>query len=347
MSRKAYCAAAVAFLIAGFGTASAEVEDIGGSATAFSDDGVAKGPSLFRDRDGFGTLALRPWGGDFTSLSVAGKVVSSLGSDNTPSPDGQDGGRPLPTRIEYELSADYSSSVLDGSLFPATVTDFGSVDLLVLNDPMLFGDNDGFAVKESGYWSLGRWNFDVASEDRIRESRSAHCLSDGSSGGVIRCEADENLGSFITTSSGARPEGADQSGPQSPNFSGPSAPFGGAYLGTELILSLEMIAARNSFAIAWPSDVIQGPFSPTCGACDVTPPVVAGDFAPASDFVNPNGSPNFDPTADPLFSASFGDPSLKQGLSVPEIPPQSMLLTGFAGLALVGRRRLWGAVRLG
>jgi hypothetical protein len=87
--------------------------------------------------------------------------------------------------------------------------------------------------------------------------------------------------------------------------------------------------------------VIQGAFPPTCRACDVTPLVVAGAFAPASDFVNPNGSPNFDPTADPLFSASFGDPSVtQQGPSVPEIPPQATLLIGFAGLALVGR--LWG-----
>ena len=241
------------------------------------------------------------------------------------------------------MSADYSSSVLDGSLFPATVTDFGSVDLLVLNDPMLFGDGDGFAVNESGYWSLGPWNLDIASENWTRKRSWAHCLGDGSSSGAIRCEIDEDLGSFMTTSSGAGSDGADQSGPQSPNLLGPNAPFGGANLSAEQILSLEMIAARNSFAMAWPSDVIQGAFPPTCGACDVTPPVVAGAFAPASDFVNPNGSPDFDPTADPLFSASFGDPSVtQQGPSIPEIPPQAMLLIGFAGLALVGRRRLWG-----
>ena len=185
-----------------------------------------KALACFATGTGSGRSLSGPGGAILRRSALRGKVVSSLGSDNTPSPDGQDGGRLLPTRIEYELNADYSSSVLDGSLFPATVTDFGSVDLLVLNDPMLFGDSDGFAVNESGYWSLGPWNFDIASEER----RSAHCLSDGSSSGVIRCEADENLGSFITTSSGARPDGADQSGPQSPNFSGPSAPFGGAYL---------------------------------------------------------------------------------------------------------------------
>ena len=59
---------------------------------------------------------------------------------------------------------------------------------------------------------------------------------------------------------------------------------------------------------------------------------VADAFAPASDFVNPNGVLNFDPTADPLFSALFGDLSVtQQGPSVPEFLPQAMLLIGFAG----------------
>jgi hypothetical protein len=251
----------------------------------------------------------------------------------------------LPAPVNYELGADYSTSTLDGSLFPTTVTDFGSVDSLVLYDLILFGDRDGFAVNAPGYWSLGPWDFAIASEDRTRKRRSAHCLSDGSSSGAIRCETDEDLSSFMTTSSGEGPDGSNQSGPQSPNLPGPNAPFGRAYLSAEEILSLEMMAAWNS-SMAWPSDVIQGAFPPTCGACDVTPPVVAGAFAPASNFVNLNGSPNFDPTADPLFSASFWDPSLtQQGPSVPEIPLQAMLLIGFAGLALVGKRR--PSVRLG
>jgi hypothetical protein len=83
---RAHCVAAavaVAFLIAGSGTASAEVEDIGRPATAFPDDGVARCPGLFHDGDGFGTSR-----GDLTSLSVGGKVVSSPGSDN----EGQNGG---------------------------------------------------------------------------------------------------------------------------------------------------------------------------------------------------------------------------------------------------------------
>ena len=100
LSPRAYCvAAAVAFLIAGSGTASAVMEEIGPSTTAFPDDGVAQGPGLFRDGDGFGTSKR-----DFTSLSGGGNIISSVGSDN--GPDDQGGGGPLPThirRIEREL----------------------------------------------------------------------------------------------------------------------------------------------------------------------------------------------------------------------------------------------------
>jgi len=59
-----------------------------------------------------------PSSGDFTSLSVGGKIVSSLGAESGAPPDGQDGGGPLPAPFDYELNADYSSSTLDGGLLP-------------------------------------------------------------------------------------------------------------------------------------------------------------------------------------------------------------------------------------
>jgi hypothetical protein len=80
MSSRAYCvAAAVAFLIAGSGMASAEVEDI--PPAAASPDEIAQDSGLFRKADAFGiegaTPLRRPWGSTFTSLSVGGKIVSS------------------------------------------------------------------------------------------------------------------------------------------------------------------------------------------------------------------------------------------------------------------------------
>jgi hypothetical protein len=332
----------------GSGTASAEVEDIGRPATAFPDD-VAQGSGLFRGAEQFGiegaTPSLRPWRGDFTSLSVGEKIVSSPRSDVGPPPDGQD-----------ELNAGYSSSTLDGGLFPATVTDFASVDSLILNDQTLFGDNDyagGLPVNAFGSWSLGPSNLDP-SGDRTGKRGSGHCSSDGSSAGVIRCEIEEDLGSFMTTSPGAGSDGADQSGNQSSHLPGPNAPLGGDSLSLKQMLGLEMTAAQNSFATTWPREVIKGAFPPACGACDVTPPVVDGASAPAPDFGNPDGTPNFNPPSnfnpppDPTGGgsiANIGDP--QPATSVPEIPPPAMLLIGFAGLALIGRRRPWRSARLG
>jgi hypothetical protein len=313
------------------------VEDIGPPTTAIPDGGAA------RDRDGFGTLALRPWGGDFTSFSVGGKIVSSLGFDFRASPDGQDGGGPAPFDY-YELNADYSSSTLEGGLFPAAVTDFGSVDSLILNGQTLFGDNDhadGFSVNRFGPWSLGPSNLDPFVKDPTPRKGSGQCSSDGPSASVISCDTEENL----TTSPGAGSEAGYQPAPQSPNLPGASAPAGGASLST-----FEMMAAQNSFATAWPWDVIKETFPPAC--CDVAPPIVDGANAPASDFANPGGSlnsdqpPNFNPPPDPTGGVSITNIGA-QPPSVPEIPPPAMLLIGFAGLALLGSRRLRGSARLG
>ena len=102
----------------------------------------------------------------------------------------------------------------------------------------------------------------------------------------------------MTTSPDASPDAPYQSAQQSPNFPGPNAPA----QSPQQILTLEMMAAQNIIAMAWPSDTNQGPLPQTCDdACDASPPV-DGAFAPASDFVNLNGGPNSDPTADPLFS---------------------------------------------
>ena len=289
--------------------------------------------------------ALRPSRGDFTSLSVGGRLISSLGSALGGPPDSQDGAGITPP----ELNADYSSSTLDGGYFPATVTGFGSVDPLNMNDQKLFDDSDhvdAFSVSSLGSWSLGASNLDRPNNDPTTGRGSAHCSSDGSTAGVIRCETEENLDSFMTTSPDASPDAPYQSAQQSPNFPGPNAPA----QSPQQILTLEMMAAQNIIAMAWPSDTNQGPLPQTCDdACDASPPV-DGAFAPASDFVNLNGGPNSDPTADPLFSPT-ADPlfsySAETQPSIPEIPPTAMLLIGFAGLALLGSRRRWGSARLG
>ena len=320
---------ALVFLIAGLGTAFAEVEDFRQPAGDLAQD-----PGLFHDGDAFGIKG-SPWSGNFTSLSVGGKVVPSLGDADLGAPPAWQG----------ELTADYSSSTLDGGLFPATVTDSGSVDALIMNDPVIFGDSDHGSGFGGGFdffvsaswssWSLTPSNFDP-SPDRPRTPGS-HCSSNGSTGAVIQCETEDDQGSFMTTSSGAGSDAAGQSGLwSSPNFPA-SAPFGGAYLSEP---GLEMIAVQNNFIITSAGGATQGTLPPTCDACDAWPPVV-GALAPP-DFVSPNGSsPNSDPTA-PLFGTMLSDSiGTQPATSVPEILPTAMLLIGFAGLALVGRRRLW------
>jgi hypothetical protein len=326
MSSRAYCvAAAVAFLIAGSGMASAEVEDI--PPAAASPDEIAQDSGLFRKADAFGiegaTPLRRPWGSTFTSLSVGGKTVSSP-IEVGPPPDAQD-----------ELQAHYSSSTLDG-LFPTTVMDFGPANLPVPNDPVLFGDSAGgsdFFGGPFGSWSLVPSDFDVpGKDDPTPRSGSGSCSSsDGSTSGVIRCETEEALGPFMTTSAGS--DGDNQSAQQGSLFPGPSAPFGGGYL-PQQILGVEMIAAQNNFTITSAGDATQG---------TLPPPV---DVAPAPyDFVNTDGiTPNPDPTA-PLLSIPLGDLVLTQPASVPEIPPTAMMLLGFAGLAYAGYRRARGSPR--
>jgi hypothetical protein len=315
----------------GAGTASAEVEDIGRPATAYPDGGAAPGLAPFRN--GWSSR------GDFTSLSVGGKIVSSLGAD-LGAPDGQDGGRPLPAPSDYGLNADDSPSAFGSGLFPETVMDFGSVDSLIMNGQTLFGDSDyagGFSVGAFGSWSLRLSNLDP-SPDRARETGS-HCSSDGLTAGVIQCEAEEDLGSFITTSTGAARDAGGPSGLQSPNLPDADAPSGGASLSPQQIVTLEMIAAQKSFATTSPSGVIQGTVPPACGDCGSTQPAVDGPLAPTFDFVDLSGNPNSASSADPLVSAMLGNSVWTQpATSVPEIPAPAMLLIGFGGLALLGRR---------
>jgi hypothetical protein len=323
-SRAYYIAAAVAFLIAGSGTASA---DIGPPTAAFPDGAVASGPGLFRD--GFGTLM-----GDFTSF----EVVSSLGSEN--GPEGQVGAGPLPTAFD-DLNADYSTST-PGDLFPATVmTGFEYVDPLIMsNDPTLFDDSDhlgAFSVNASGLWLLFPSN---PPEEPSR--RRASCSSDESIAAVGRCVMEGDLSSPIATSPGAGSDPGNEPAQQIPSFPGSNPPFGGAMQ----MLRPEMIPAQDSFAMTWPSGVIQGTFPAACVACDVTSPV-DDSFTPASDFVNPNESPNSGPAPIPLGGFLSYPTATGQGPAVPEIPQWVMLLIGFAGLALIGRRRLWRSARFG
>jgi len=303
--------AAVAFLIAGSGTASAVVEEFGPPTTEFPDDGVAQGPGLFRDGDRR----------DLTSPSGGGNIMSSVGSDN--GPDDQGGGGPLPTQFD-ELNADYSSFTLDG-LFPVFLTGSESVDSQIMNgDSDHFGD---FFVNPFGSSPLGLSIFHPL-EDPRRKGVS-HCSSGGSQSGV-QCELEGDLGSL--TSQGAGSNGADQSAPQSLNLPDLSAPVGGNDL------SHKMTTAE----MAWQWEVTQGIFPPACCAFDVTPPVVDGVpdvtsevVSPPSDFAPIPPGVTFDVTVSP----SSSSPSS----SIPEIPAPAMLLIGFGGLALVGWRRLRGS----
>jgi hypothetical protein len=247
---------------------------------------------------------------------------------------------------DYGWNADYSSS---GGIFPeAVITDFGSVEPLILNDPIindqaLLGDSDhagGLFVTAFGSSSLGLWNFHPL-EDRPGRGGS-HCWSDDSSVGVGRCM--EGDLSALTAGSSSMGSDADyQPTQQSSNFLGSNPSFGGgAY--PSVIPGFEMI--QNGFAMTWSSGVIQGTFPPAC--CDVTLPVVVGSFTLASDFVNPGGSLNLDPPPDPPdsgFGVSIG--VTQSATLVPEIPPMAMLLIGFAGLALIGSGRLSRSARLG
>jgi hypothetical protein len=294
---------------------------------AFPDDGVAWGPGLFRDGNGLGT-----------SPSVGGGIVSSLdsGSDTGAPPESPDGGGPLPPSFDYGWNADYSSS---GGLFPAWVTDFGSVDSQILNDQTLFGDSDhagGFSVNTSGSSSLGPIYLDPP-QGRSGKG-SGQCSSDGSTADVGRCEMEGYQSFLIAGRSGAGPDAGYQPTQQIPNFPNSNPLGGGAYPNENQMLRFEMIAAK-----AWSWDATQATFSSAYGVGDITPPVVDHTYAPASDFGNSGGDLNSDPTG------SGSVPNLGSGPAsvVPEIPPPAMLLIGFAGLALLGSRRLRRSARLG
>jgi hypothetical protein len=306
------------------------MEEIGPPTAAFPDDGVAQGPGLFRDGDGFGTSRR-----DFTSPSGGGNIISSVGSDN--GPDGQDGGEPLPMPFN-ELNADYSSFTLDG-LFPTALTGSEFVNSLIMNGQILFGDSDSFSglsVNAFGSSSLGLSIFHPL-EDRTGKRGSGGCSSDGSSVGVGRC-MEGDLSSLMPASQVTGSDAGYEPAQQSSNFPGSNAPFGGNSLSASQIL--EMTAAQNCFPMTSPWGMIQGTFPSAC--CDVTPPVVDGAFTAAGDFGNPNESQNSGPAPIPLGDSPSYPAWTGQGPGsvVPEIPQWAMLLIGFAALALVGRRRL-------
>ena len=289
-----------------------------------------------------------------------------------PAPADSDDGGP-----DYELNAEYSSSTLEGGRFPATVADFGPVESLIQNELILFGESDhfGFDLSTSGYSSAELSTVDNSSEDRTSGRHSAQCWSDGSSNGVVDCQTDESLGTFVPTSDGVGPDGTHQSGHQSSSPWGPSAPSGGLYLSAQQMLSLEMIAAQN---MTWEWNMSQAAFTPPCGACDPILPIAG---ASTSDFVDPTWSPvnstwrpnsdstsirpksalfatsveppaapsaNSDPTWDPPTGGPWGPgPGVGPSGAVPEIPQWAMWLIGFGGLSLLGRRRLRRSARIG
>jgi hypothetical protein len=279
---------ALFFLIAGLGPALAEVEDFRQPA-----GDLAQGPGLLHDGDAFGIKG-SPWRGNFMSLSVGGKAVPSLGDADLGAPPAWQG----------ELNADYSSSTLDGGLFPATATDSRSVDALIMNDPVIFGDSDhgggfgfGFFVRAPSAW-FGLPNVDP-SPDRTRKGGS-HCESDGSTSSVIRCEIEE----------GAQGAGSDAG--YSPAQQG--SPFDRAYL-PQQISGLGM-TAQNNFTIISAGDATQG-----------TRPPVADTLARVPAFA----STTSDLASGPLSVATLGDSiGIQPAAAVPEIPIWAMLLGGFS-----------------
>lgn len=215
------------------------------------------------------------------------------------------------------------------------MTDFGTVESLIQGGWLLFGDGDhatGFNFAASGYGLSGPSNLDMFAEDGTSGRGSSHCSSDGTLASVVRCVAVEDLGSFVTTNSGA---GQDAGSPFGQQSSGPDAPIGGTHLSPQQLL--EMLAAQYSFAMSWQWGAIQGTFPPG----DATPPVVGPS---TSDFVNLNWSPNL---VSPPVTTSVVVGTSQRAAVVPEIPQWTMLLIGFGGLALVGRRRLRRSARLG
>ena len=257
--------------------------------------------------------------------------MSSVGSDN--GPDDQGGGGPLPTQFD-ELNADYSSSTLSDLIPTTTLTGSDTVNSWMMNGQTLFGDSDYFGdffVNASGSSPLGLSIFHPL-EDPRRKGGS-HCSSDGTSDAVQRCQTEEEEDpSFLIAPSPDAGSDADyQPAQQIPNFPGSSPLFGSSH--PSVSPSFGMV--QNGFAMTWPSGVIQGTFP--LGCCDVTLPVVG---APTSDSQNPNSDPA------PIWPGLSDSTGTAQG-GVPEIPQWAMLLIGFAGLALAGRRRYWrwGATR--
>lgn len=205
---------------------------------------------------------------------------------------------------------------------------------------MLFGDSNqaaGLNFAASGFRTSGPSSYDMFSEDRAGRRGSSHCSRDGSSAGVVHCETVDALGSSVTTNSlsEAKPDTGYPYGDQSWDPLVPNGPLGGGYLSPAQIMQiieLEKIAAQDGFAMTWPWGAIQGTFPPDCGACNATPPVVG---ASTSDFADTSWSPNSDPTSVPTSWTSVGAPLPP---AVPGIPQWAMLLIGFGGLALIGRR---------
>ncbi len=217
------------------------------------------------------------------------------------------------------------------------MTDFGSVEPLIINEQTLFGDSDhagGLFVNPLGSRSLGLSIFHPLEDPT---GKRTHCTIDGTTVSVESCETEEDLSSLIA--GGAGSDGGYQ--PTRPYLPGSNSSFGG---GTNQNFGFHMIAAQSSFAMTWPSGVIQGTFPFAC--CDVTSPV-DGSFAPASDFESPGVSLNsVSPQVSPA-GGSFVSIGGAQSGTVPEIPPTAMLLIGFAVLGLIGSGRLSRSACLG
>ena len=208
--RAHFVAAAVAFLIAGSATAFAENEDIGRPGPASSDGEAPPGLGLIVDGHAFGdewtAVILSTPRGHFTVPGREERYMSSLGAEAGTPPANQNG-----TGADDDLSADFSSSTLEDTRFPTTVTDFGSVESLIQDGWMLFGDGDyatGFNFAASGYGLSDPSNLDMFAGDRTSRRGSSRCSTDGSSASVVRCDIVEDLGSFVTTNSGAGTPGA-------------------------------------------------------------------------------------------------------------------------------------------
>jgi hypothetical protein len=340
VTHRVFCVAtAIGLLIAPSSAAWAEVEDVGTPGPAILDD--ASGNSAIANRaDALrfddARFAFRDPSVGSTFLSVGGRFVPIVGAGLEPSQEGQvDPGRPA-TAFDYNLSGDYFSRAPDA--IPAALIDFGAVDANIQSDFMLNGAGDSLMTDPVG--GLGSWTTIHGSSlldlqaGSVGSSRSdASCASDGSIGGVARCEnLDIRNALELPAGEETGSSGSYQSGQQDFGFGGATSSRLGAPSLPQSIAGAALSAPPVYFSLA----------------NEATLPVLSTVSTPLVDFTNPNVNSNSDPIVD-LTNGGTNFGELTQSAptpSIPELPAPTMIVIGLGGIALARGLRLRSAARL-